>query len=88
MFLVEISLFVVTCPSHISLILTLKQSTKELKPQVRTHQVDIIVIIIIDAMLVLCCSTMSHATLNLYHHTSMLILYSCLKVHALWLPRA
>ncbi len=87
MFLVEISLFVVTCPSHISLILTLKQSTKELKPQVRTHQVDIIVIIIIDAMLVLCCSTMSHATLTLSYHTFMLTLHHSLKPRALWLPQ-
>ena len=36
----------------------------------------------------LCYSIMSHATLILYYHTSMLTLHTSLISHALWLPHA
>ena len=53
-----------------------------------THHVVIIVTTTIIAMLTLCYSIMSHATLILYHHASMLTLYTSLIPHALWLPQA
>jgi hypothetical protein len=46
MFLVQISLLVLTFPSHISQILTLKYSSKEFKLGVHMHHVVIIVIIV------------------------------------------
>jgi hypothetical protein len=60
----KISLLVVTYPSHISCVLTLKISAKEYKPHVGKHHDIIIVIIIIIVILTLCYSIMSHATLN------------------------
>jgi hypothetical protein len=77
-----ISLLVVTFPSHISWVLTLMKSTKEFKPHARTNH---IVIFVIIAMLILYNSMTSHATIILYHHTSMLTLQTSLISHALWL---
>ena len=70
-------------PSHTSQVSTLKQSTKEFKLHVCMHHIIIIVII---GMLALCVSMMSHTTLILYYHTSMLTLHISLISHALWLP--
>ena len=58
--------------------LTFKQTTKELKPHAHTPHVVITVIIVITAMLTLCHSIMSHATLNLFFHVSMLTLHNSL----------
>ena len=63
---VQISLLVVTFPSHTSRTSTLKQSTKEFKPHARTHHIIVIVNIVIIATMSLCHSLMSHATLILY----------------------
>ena len=56
--------------------------TKKFKPHACTHHVDII------AMLTLCYSIMSYATLILYHHISMLTLQTSLILCAFWLPQA
>jgi hypothetical protein len=89
------SLFVDTFPSHMSHVLTLKQSTKEYKPHARMHHVLIVVIIVIIAMLTLCYSIMSHTTLILlsfyffiFDQESMLTLQNSLISHELWLPQA
>ena len=71
MFSLQISLLVVTFPSHISWILTLKCSTKEFKPHVHMHHVVIIVIIVIIAMVLF-----HNVTLILYYHASMLPLHT------------
>ena len=72
---------VVTFPSCISQVLTLRYSTKKFKPHAYTHHTVTLVII---AMSTLCHSIVSHATLILYHHASMqTTLISC----ALWLPQ-
>ena len=58
---------VVTCPSYISRVLTLKSSTKEFKPHALPHQV---------VIYCHCCNVdfvlfiMSHTTLILYYHAS------------------
>jgi hypothetical protein len=57
---VQISLLIVTFPSHISLVSTLKQATKELKPHAHTHHVVMIVTIVINAMLTLCIIPSCH----------------------------
>ena len=85
MCLVQISLLVLIFSSHTSWVLTLKQSTKEIKPQARTHYVVVIVII---AMLTLFYSIMSNDTSILYYNTSKLTLQTSLIPHALWLPHA
>ena len=63
---VQISLLMVTFPSHTSRTSTLKQSTKEFKPHARTHHIIVIVNIVIIATMSLCHSLMSRATLILY----------------------
>ena len=65
----------VTFPSQMSWVLTLKNSIREFKPHARTLHATIIVII---AMLTLCYPIMSHATLILYYHASMLTLLTLL----------
>ena len=50
---------------------------------IRTHHVIIIAMIIVHAMLTLCYFIMSHATLILYYHTSMLTLHTSLISPAL-----
>jgi hypothetical protein len=44
-----------------------------------------VVIIIMIVMLTLCYSVMSHATLILYYHASMLALHTFIISHVLWL---
>ena len=61
---------------------------QEFKPHACTHHVVIIVINVINAMLILCYSIMSHATLILFYHAYKLTLYTSLISHALWLPHA
>ena len=56
---------------------------KIIPQRIQPHHVVIIVII---AMLALCYSIMSHATLMLYDHASMITLQTSLISHALWLP--
>ena len=64
---------IVTFPSiYITWVLSLNY-TKEFKPHTRMHHIVIIVIIVIIAMLTLYSSIMSHATLILFCHASMLI---------------
>ena len=53
---------------------------KKFKPHTRTHHV---VVIVILAMLTLCYSIMSHATLVLYYHAFMLTLHASLMSCAL-----
>ena len=64
--------------SHISPIYHVFQHLKEIniefKPQVHTHHDVIIITIVTIAMLTLCQSILSHATLILFYHTSMLTL--------------
>ena len=55
--------------SRISQVLTLKQSIQNFQLHTRTHHIDIIVIIVV---LTLCYSIISHSTLILYYHASML----------------
>ena len=62
--------------------------TKEFKPHTRTHHIVIIVIIGIIAMLTLCYSIMSSATLVLLYHTPMSTLLNSLISHVLWLPQS
>ena len=62
--------------------------TKEFKPHTHMHYVVIIVIIAIIAMLTLCYSIMSHATLILFYHAPMLTLSKSLISHIFWLPQA
>ena len=58
---------VVTCPSYISRVLTLKSSTKEFKPHALPHQVVIYCHCYnVDFVLFI----MSHTTLILYYHAS------------------
>ena len=74
---------------HISLtytswVLTSKESSKRTQTtHTRMHHVVVIVIIISTATLTLCYSIMSHATLTLYYHASMLILQTSLISRAL-----
>ena len=72
-------------PSHISWALTL---SKFFKPHAHTHHIVIIVIVDIDAVLTLCYSKMSHATLIFFYHTTILTLQNSLMPRALWLPQA
>ena len=65
----------------------LNYTTKEFKPHARTHHVIIIVIIVTIAMLTLCYTIMSHATLVLFYHVSMLTLHNSLISRALWLHK-
>jgi uncharacterized membrane protein len=58
---------------------------KEIKPHVRTHHV---VTVVIFNLLTLCYSIMSHITLILYYHASMLILQTSLISYALCLQQA
>ena len=51
------------------------------------HHVVIIVIIVIVAMLTLRYSIMSHATLFIFYHASILKLHNSLISCALWLPQ-
>jgi hypothetical protein len=59
-------------PSHISWILTFKKTTQEFKSRACMHHVVIIVNIVIIAVVTLCYSIMSHVTLVLFYHASML----------------
>ena len=52
------------------------------------HHVVIIVISVSVAMLTLCYSIVSRATLLLLYHASMLTLHSSFMSHALWLPQS
>ena len=76
---VQISLLVVTFPSHISWVLTSKESTKEFKPYAPTHHV---VVIVITSRLTSCYSITSQTTLIFYYHASLLTL------HTSWISRA
>ena len=50
------------------------------------HHVVIVIFVFIVAMLILCYSIMSHATLVLFNHAFMLALHKSLISRALWLP--
>ena len=60
----------------------IKWSIKESTTRARMHHV---VIIVINYMLTFCYSMMSHATIILCYHASMLTLHSSLVLHAHWL---
>ena len=86
MFSIWISLLIVMFPSHISYILTLKWTTKQLIPHACTHH--IVVIIINIVMLLLCCFIMSHVTLILLYHAFVLTSQNFLISRApCWFPQ-
>jgi hypothetical protein len=75
-----------TFPSHIYI---MRFDTKIIHQKIQPHTcMHHVVIITIIAMLTLCYSKMSHATLILYYHASMLTLHISLTFRALWLPQA
>ena len=84
---IQISLFIVMFPSSY-----ITGSDIEINHQriqvTRSHTSHCHRCIVIIAMLTLCYSTISHSTLILFHHTSMLTPHNSLISHTLWLPHA
>ena len=61
---------------------------KNLNHYVHTYHVVIMIVIVIIALLTSCYSIISHVTLILFYHASILTLQNSLISHALWWPQA